>query len=54
MIAVALVVGFPVYVLVNLAVRAPSDTSLADPADHVADPRQLRRRPGSKAASAAR
>jgi len=27
MIAVALVVGFPVYVLVNLAVRAPSDTS---------------------------
>jgi raffinose/stachyose/melibiose transport system permease protein len=27
MLAVALVVGFPVYVLVNLAVRAPSDTS---------------------------
>ena len=27
MIAVALVVGFPVYVLVNLAVRPPSDTS---------------------------
>ena len=27
MVAVALVVGFPVYVLVNLAVRAPSDTS---------------------------
>ena len=27
MIAVALVIGFPVYVLVNLAVRAPSDTS---------------------------
>jgi len=27
MIAVAAVVGFPVYVLVNLAVRAPSDTS---------------------------
>jgi raffinose/stachyose/melibiose transport system permease protein len=27
MIAVALVVGFPVYVLVNLAVRAPSDPS---------------------------
>ena len=27
MIAVALVVGFPLYVLVNLAVRAPSDTS---------------------------
>jgi raffinose/stachyose/melibiose transport system permease protein len=29
MIAVALVVGFPVYVLVNLAVRPPSDTSSA-------------------------
>jgi raffinose/stachyose/melibiose transport system permease protein len=27
MVAVALVVGFPVYVLINLAVRAPSDTS---------------------------
>lgn len=27
MLAVALVVGFPVYVLINLAVRAPSDTS---------------------------
>lgn len=27
MIAAALVVGFPVYVLVNLALRAPSDTS---------------------------
>jgi raffinose/stachyose/melibiose transport system permease protein len=27
MVAVALVIGFPVYVLVNLAVRAPSDTS---------------------------
>jgi raffinose/stachyose/melibiose transport system permease protein len=27
MVAVAVVVGFPVYVLVNLAVRAPSDTS---------------------------
>ena len=27
MIAVALVVGFPLYVLVNLAVRAPSDTA---------------------------
>ena len=27
MIAVAVVVGFPVYVLLNLAVRAPSDTS---------------------------
>lgn len=27
MLAVALVVGFPVYVLVNLAIRAPSDTS---------------------------
>jgi raffinose/stachyose/melibiose transport system permease protein len=27
MVAVALVVGFPVYVLVNLAIRAPSDTS---------------------------
>jgi raffinose/stachyose/melibiose transport system permease protein len=27
MIAVALVVAFPVYVLINLAVRAPSDTS---------------------------
>jgi len=27
MIAVAAVVGFPIYVLVNLAVRAPSDTS---------------------------
>ncbi|MEO6084713.1 MAG: carbohydrate ABC transporter permease [Umezawaea sp.] len=27
MLAVALVVGFPLYVLVNLAVRAPSDTS---------------------------
>jgi raffinose/stachyose/melibiose transport system permease protein len=27
MVAVALVVGFPVYVLVNLAVRRPSDTS---------------------------
>jgi raffinose/stachyose/melibiose transport system permease protein len=27
MIGVALVVGFPVYVLINLAVRAPSDTS---------------------------
>jgi len=27
MIAVALVVGFPVYVLINLAVRAPSDPS---------------------------
>jgi raffinose/stachyose/melibiose transport system permease protein len=27
MIAVALVVGFPVYVLVNLAIRRPSDTS---------------------------
>jgi raffinose/stachyose/melibiose transport system permease protein len=27
MVGVALVVGFPVYVLVNLAVRAPSDTS---------------------------
>lgn len=27
MIAVAMVVGFPLYVLVNLAVRAPSDTS---------------------------
>ncbi|MET8421809.1 carbohydrate ABC transporter permease [Streptomyces sp. NPDC005134] len=27
MIAVALVVGFPVYVLVNLAVRSPADTS---------------------------
>ncbi|HEV8556272.1 MAG TPA: carbohydrate ABC transporter permease [Actinophytocola sp.] len=27
MIAVALVVGFPVYVLINLAVRAPSDAS---------------------------
>jgi len=27
MVAVAAVVGFPVYVLVNLAVRAPSDTS---------------------------
>jgi raffinose/stachyose/melibiose transport system permease protein len=27
MVAVALVVGFPVYVLVNLAVRPPSDTS---------------------------
>jgi raffinose/stachyose/melibiose transport system permease protein len=27
MVAVALAVGFPVYVLVNLAVRAPSDTS---------------------------
>jgi len=27
MVAAALVVGFPVYVLVNLAVRAPSDTS---------------------------
>jgi len=27
MIAVALVVAFPVYVLVNLAIRAPSDTS---------------------------
>lgn len=27
MITVALVVGFPLYVLVNLAVRAPSDTS---------------------------
>ncbi|GAA0951872.1 carbohydrate ABC transporter permease [Virgisporangium aurantiacum] len=27
MVAVAAVIGFPVYVLVNLAVRAPSDTS---------------------------
>jgi len=27
MIAIALVIGFPLYVLVNLAVRAPSDTS---------------------------
>jgi raffinose/stachyose/melibiose transport system permease protein len=27
MVAIALVVGFPVYVLVNLAVRAPSDAS---------------------------
>lgn len=27
MIAVAAVIGFPVYVLINLAVRAPSDTS---------------------------
>jgi len=27
MLAVALVIGFPVYVLVNLAVRGPSDTS---------------------------
>jgi raffinose/stachyose/melibiose transport system permease protein len=27
MVAAALVVGFPVYVLINLAVRAPSDTS---------------------------
>jgi raffinose/stachyose/melibiose transport system permease protein len=27
MIAVALVIGFPLYVLINLAVRAPSDTS---------------------------
>jgi raffinose/stachyose/melibiose transport system permease protein len=27
MLAVALVVGFPIYVLINLAVRAPSDTS---------------------------
>ena len=27
MLAVVLVVGFPVYVLINLAVRAPSDTS---------------------------
>lgn len=27
MVAVAVVVGFPVYVLVNLAIRAPSDTS---------------------------
>jgi raffinose/stachyose/melibiose transport system permease protein len=27
MVAVAVVIGFPVYVLVNLAVRAPSDTS---------------------------
>ena len=27
MIAVALIVGFPVYVLVNLAVRPASDTS---------------------------
>src|SRR3712207_8241403 len=27
MLAVALVVGFPVYVLINLAIRAPSDTS---------------------------
>jgi raffinose/stachyose/melibiose transport system permease protein len=27
MLAVALVVGFPVYVMVNLAIRAPSDTS---------------------------
>ncbi|NEC91440.1 carbohydrate ABC transporter permease [Streptomyces sp. SID12501] len=27
MIAIALVVGFPVYVLVNLAVRSPSDTT---------------------------
>jgi raffinose/stachyose/melibiose transport system permease protein len=27
MVAAAMVVGFPVYVLVNLAVRAPSDTS---------------------------
>jgi raffinose/stachyose/melibiose transport system permease protein len=27
MIAAALFIGFPVYVLVNLAVRAPSDTS---------------------------
>jgi raffinose/stachyose/melibiose transport system permease protein len=27
MVAAALVVGFPIYVLVNLAIRAPSDTS---------------------------
>ena len=27
MVAIALVVGFPVYVLINLAIRAPSDTS---------------------------
>jgi raffinose/stachyose/melibiose transport system permease protein len=27
MVAVAAVIGFPIYVLVNLALRAPSDTS---------------------------
>ena len=41
MVAVALVVGFPVYVLVNLAVRAPSDTSSPIRADHLAHAGQL-------------
>ena len=43
MVAVALVIGFPVYVLVNLAVRRTVGHVVADRADHLAHAGQLHR-----------